>query len=116
MSAPAQTPIFNRGLDGSFSTIAPYNRPLALPSGIASIDNIRLKFVYSQTAYDFDSKKLKRYGLRSLRFALSGNNLIFWSRYSGVDPEHSQSGWSPCFDSSQTPRSRSFTFSVNVGF
>ena len=57
MSAPAQTPISNRGLDGSFSTIAPYNRPLALPSGIASIDNIRLKFVYSQTAYDFDSKK-----------------------------------------------------------
>lgn len=57
MSAPAQTPISNRGLNGSFSTIAPYDRPLALPSGIASIDNIRLKFVYSQTAYDFDSKK-----------------------------------------------------------
>lgn len=75
-----------------------------------------IRFQYMQLAYDFDSKKLKRYGLRSLRFALSGNNLIFWSRYSGVDPEHSQSGWSPCFDSSQTPRSRSFTFSVNVGF
>ena len=75
-----------------------------------------IRFQYVQLAYDFDAKKLKRYGLRSLRFSLSGNNLIFWSRYSGVDPEHSQSGYSPCFDSSQTPRSRSFTFSVNVGF
>ena len=67
-------------------------------------------------SYDFDAKKIKRYGLHSLRMALSGNNLIFWSRYSGVDPEHSASGFSPCFDSSQTPRSRSFTFSINVGF
>ena len=75
-----------------------------------------IRFQYMQLAYDFDAKKLKRYGLRSLRMSLSGNNLIFWSRYSGVDPEHSQSGWSPCMDSSQTPRSRSFTFSLNIGF
>lgn len=75
-----------------------------------------IRFQYVQIAYDFDAKKIKRYGLHSLRMALSGNNLIFWSRYSGVDPEHSASGFSPCFDSSQTPRSRSFTFSINVGF
>lgn len=75
-----------------------------------------IRFQYVQLAYDFDPKKLKRYGLRSLRLALSGNNLIFWTRYTGVDPEHSQSGWGPCMDTSQTPRSRSFTFSINVGF
>ena len=57
MSVPAQTPISNRGLDGSFSTIAPYDRPLVLPDVTVSIDNFRLKFVYSQTAYDFDTKK-----------------------------------------------------------
>lgn len=57
MSVPAQTPISNRGLDGSFSTIAPYDRPLVLPDVTVSIDNFRLKFVYSQTAYDFKAKK-----------------------------------------------------------
>ncbi len=75
-----------------------------------------VRFQYVQLAYDFAPEKLKRLGLRSLRLALSGNNLIFWSKYSGVDPEHSQSGWSPCMDNSQTPRSRSFTFSLNIGF
>lgn len=75
-----------------------------------------VRFQYMQLAYDFNPTMLKRVGIRSLRLALSGNNLIFWSRYSGVDPEHGASGWSPAIDSSQTPRSRSFTFSLNLGF
>lgn len=75
-----------------------------------------LRFQYFQLSYSVPAKKLKRYGLSSLRFAASGNNLIFWSKYSGVDPEHSSSGFNPCTDSSQTPRSRSFTFSLNFGF
>lgn len=75
-----------------------------------------VRFQYMQLAYEVNAKKLKKYGLRSLRLSLSGNNLIFWSKYSGVDPEHAASGWSPAIDSSQTPRSRSFTFSLNVGF
>lgn len=75
-----------------------------------------LRFQYFQLSYSFKPEKLKRYGLSSLRLSASGNNLIFWSKYSGVDPEHSQSGFAPCVDNSQTPRSRSFTLSINVGF
>jgi len=75
-----------------------------------------LRFQYFQLSYSVDPAKLKKIGLSSLRIAASGNNLIFWSKYSGVDPEHSASGFSPCTDSSQTPRSRSFTFSLNFGF
>lgn len=75
-----------------------------------------LRFQYFQLSYSVPAKNLKRYGLSSLRIAASGNNLIFWTKYSGVDPEHSASGFSPCTDSSQTPRSRSFTFSLNFGF
>lgn len=75
-----------------------------------------LRFQYFQLSYSVPSEKLKKIGMSSLRIAASGNNLIFWSKYSGVDPEHSQSGMSPCTDSSQTPRSRSFTFSLNFGF
>ena len=75
-----------------------------------------LRFQYFQLSYSVPAKQLKKYGLSSLRFAFSGNNLLFWTKYSGVDPEHSAYGFSPCTDSSQTPRSRSFTFSLNFGF
>ena len=75
-----------------------------------------LRFQYIQLSYNVKADKLKKYGLSSLRLSASGNNLIFWSKYSGTDPEHSASGYSPCIDNSQTPRSRSFTFSLNFGF
>ena len=75
-----------------------------------------LRFQYLQLTYSVKPEKLKRIGLSSLNISASGNNLIFWSRYSGVDPEHSCSGMNPCVDYSQTPRSRSFTFSLNFGF
>lgn len=75
-----------------------------------------LRFQYLQLSYGFKSEQLKKFGLSSLRISASGNNLIFWSKYKGVDPDHSASGYSPCVDNSQTPRSRSFTLSLNVGF
>ena len=75
-----------------------------------------LRFQYFQLSYSVPAEKLRKIGMSSLRISASGNNLIFWSKYSGVDPEHSASGMSPCIDNSQTPRSRSFTFSLNFGF
>ena len=75
-----------------------------------------LRFQYFQLSYSVKPEKLKKIGFSSLNISASGNNLIFWSKYSGVDPEHSCSGMSPCIDNSQTPRSRSFTFSLNFGF
>jgi hypothetical protein len=75
-----------------------------------------MRFQYFQLSYGFKEKQLKKIGLSSLRIGASGNNLIFWTRYSGVDPEHSAYGFSPCYDDSQTPRSRSFTINLNVGF
>ena len=77
-------------------------------------DYLRLQYV--QLSYSFDSKRLKKYGLNNLRLSLSGNNLIFWSKYSGVDPEHAASGYEAAFDNSQTPRSRSFTLSLSAEF
>lgn len=75
-----------------------------------------LRFQYFQLSYSVPAEKLKKIGMSSLRISASGNNLIFWSKYSGVDPEHSAGGMSPCIDNSQTPRSRSFTFSLDFGF
>lgn len=75
-----------------------------------------LRFQYLRLSYNFNPKSLKRYGLSQLTLSASGNNLIFWTKYSGLDPDHSQSGYGPTIDSSQTPRARSFTLSLNVGF
>lgn len=75
-----------------------------------------LRFNYFQISYNVPNSFLKKYGLNNMRISASGNNLIFWTKYSGVDPEHNQGGYAPCTDSSQTPRSRSFTFSLSFGF
>lgn len=75
-----------------------------------------LRFQYFQLSYGVKAEKLKKIGLSYLRFYASGNNLIFWSKYSGTDPEKSQYGFDPCVDDKQTPRTRSFTVGVNVGF
>ena len=87
---------------------------LASDRYVESGDFIRLQYV--QLSYQFDPKKVQRIGLKGLRFSASGNNLFFLTRYKGVDPEHSASGWSPAFDTSKTPRSRSVTFSLTVDF
>lgn len=88
----------------------------ALPSSryVESGDFIRLQYV--QLSYSFDAKKLRRFGLKGLSCYMSANNLFFFTKYSGVDPEHSANGYSPASDSNSTPRSRSVTFSLNVQF
>ena len=75
-----------------------------------------LRFQYLQLSYSVPAAKLKKLGLSTMRFSASANNMIFWTKYSGTDPDHSSSGFSPCIDNSQTPRSRSFTISLNLGF
>ena len=78
-------------------------------------DGSFLRFNYLQIAYNFTPKQLKKVGLNRLQVSLSGQNLFVWSHYSGTDPEHPASGWGYASDDSQTPRSRSFTLSINVG-
>ena len=77
-------------------------------------DYVRLQ--YAQLNYNFPAKKIKTLGLSSLRLSLSANNLFCWTKYTGVDPEVSYGAWGVCYDNSKTPRSKSFTFSINVGF
>lgn len=75
-----------------------------------------LRFQYLQLSYNVKAEKCKKLGMSQIRISASGNNLIFWTKYSGTDPDHSASGFNPCVDWSQTPRTRSFTFSLNFGF
>lgn len=79
-------------------------------------DGSFLRFQNLQIGYNFEKKRLKSLGLNELKFYVTVNNLFCWTKYSGVDPEISTSGWGPAFDDSQTPRSRSFTANINIGF
>ena len=75
-----------------------------------------VRMSYIQLSYNFSKKLLKPLGLRRLQTSLSGQNLFCWSKYSGTDPEHSPGSWGIAYDSSQTPRSKSVTLNIQVGF
>lgn len=57
MSATTQTPISNRGLPAQFLCTPPYYHPLHLAGVTASVDNVRMKFVYAKSAYDFTANE-----------------------------------------------------------
>lgn len=88
----------------------------ALPNSRYVEDGDFIRLQYVQLSYSFDAKKLRKLGIKGLNFYVSANNLFFLTKYKGVDPEHSASGYFPAYDSAKTPRSRSVTFSLNVQF
>lgn len=58
-------------------------------------------------------------GIRSARISLSARNLAMWTPYTGLDPEVSNFGNQPIgrnIDVAPFPPSRSFFFSVDLGF
>ena len=75
-----------------------------------------VRMSYVQLSYNFKQKTLKHLGIRRLNLSLSGQNLLCWSKYSGTDPEKSPGSWGIAYDSSQTPRSKSVTLNIQVGF
>ena len=75
-----------------------------------------IRMSYIQLVYNFNKKLLKALGMRRLQLSISGQNLFCWSKYSGTDPEHSAGAWGIAYDNSQTPRSKSVTMNINVGF
>ncbi len=79
-------------------------------------DGSYLRVSYIQLNYNVPKKALKWIGLDGLKFYLSANNPLVFTKYSGVDPDVSNRGYDPAIDNSQTPRSRSFTFGLNVDF
>ena len=74
-----------------------------------------LRFSYISLSYNVPKTFLKQFGLNQMRFDLSGQNIFVWSKYSGTDPEHANSGWNFASDNSQTPRSKSFTLRMTLG-
>lgn len=77
---------------------------------------IRLKTV--NLSYKFTKDLIKKLELSSMELYLSGQNLITWTNYSGLDPEVSvaNSLLTPGIDYSAYPKSRIFSLGVNVSF
>ncbi len=79
-------------------------------------DGSFLRLNYLQLNYSFDPKLLKNWHMKTLNFYASANNLFCLTKYSGVDPEIGYGGYGVTTDSSKTPRSKSYTVGVTVGF
>ena len=63
----------------------------------------------------FDHKTLKLLGLNQLALSFTLNNILTWTKYTGVDPEISPNNQGICADYSKTPRSKYFTMGVTIG-
>lgn len=74
------------------------------------------RFNYLQISYNFTPEFMKRIGAKSAYVSLSGNNLVNWTKYSGVDPEVGYGGYGLSTDASQTPRAKYFTCSMSITF
>ena len=79
-------------------------------------DGSFLRFQNVQISYSFPKKQIKKWGLNTLTAYVTMNNLFCWTKYTGIDPEVSASTYAPAIDTSNTPRSKSITASLSVGF
>ena len=75
-----------------------------------------LRMSYAQLSYSLKREWVKKAHLNKVSFYLSANNPLILTKYTGVDPDISSSGYGPATDSAQTPRARSFTFGLTVDF
>lgn len=82
-------------------------------------DGSFLRFKYLQFNYSLPKGILKPYHLEKVNLYLTFNNLLVFTKYTGVDPEvgygalTSNRGLS--VDASATPRTKDFTFGITIG-
>ena len=75
-----------------------------------------LRLSYVQLSYSFESEWLKKVGLKNLNVFASADNVFFLTKYTGLDPEVPCGDQGIAYDGSKTPRSRSYTLSLSLGF
>ena len=82
-------------------------------------DGSYLKLRELNVGYDLPPDIPQHFGMRTARFSVSGRNLLRFTPYKGLDPEVSNFGNQAIarnIDVAPFPPSRSFFFSIDVGF
>ena len=94
---------------------------VVVPTDWALDDASFLRLQSLTVGYTLPNKLTRKVGIQRLRFYVTGTNLFVISDYPGFDPEvssyarnSSYSGLTPGIDFSSYPKSRAFTFGVNV--
>jgi TonB-linked SusC/RagA family outer membrane protein len=88
----------------------------SLPSDRYVESGAFLRWNYTALSYSIDPKYTKGLGLSQVSINMNLNNLINFTKYSGMDPEVGVGGMGVATDNSQTPRSRRFTMGVTIQF
>jgi TonB-dependent starch-binding outer membrane protein SusC len=91
--------------------------PLAYSSRTVE-DGSYLRLKTLSFGYNFSKTLLRKTGLKGCRIYGAAQNLITWTKYSGMDPEIStyNSVLTPGFDFSGYPRASTVTFGANITF
>lgn len=79
-------------------------------------DGSFLRLKYITITYSFERELCQKMRLSNINLYLTLNNIVTFTKYTGVDPEISPNGLGIAEDRSNTPRSQYFTFGVTVGF
>ncbi|MCR4853839.1 MAG: TonB-dependent receptor [Prevotella sp.] len=94
---------------------------VVVPTDWAMDDASFLRLQSVTVGYTLPNNLTRKVGIQRLRFYVTGTNLFVISDYPGFDPEvssyarnSSYSGLTPGIDFSSYPKSRAFTFGVNV--
>ncbi|NLR90328.1 SusC/RagA family TonB-linked outer membrane protein [Flammeovirga agarivorans] len=75
---------------------------------------LRLKNL--QIGYTLPQKVSKKVGMSKLRMYVSGNNLLTFTNYTGMDPEVAHGGAWVGYDNGSYPQARAYLFGLNVTF
>ena len=78
-----------------------------------------LRFRSATISYSLSKKQLDKIKLDNLRFYITGDNLLTFTKYRGQDPEVNMSGGDPfaiAIDYSRTPPTRRFTLGISTTF
>ena len=80
-------------------------------------DGSYLRMGYANLSYALKSDFLKNHlHISKMSFNLSANNPFILTKYTGVDPDISSSGYGPATDRAQTPRAKYFTVGTTINF
>jgi TonB-linked SusC/RagA family outer membrane protein len=106
------TTLFRAGFGGAGPTTPTGANSRVIEDG----SYLRLKTV--SLGYNIPAKTLQRWKLKALRVYASAQNVLTWTKYTGIDPEVSvfNSVLTPGFDYSPYPRPRVITLGASVSF